>query len=224
MGTNIESVQIIPEAHVQTLRESVNDNLMVDKPKVDHLPINDTDQTAPAFSKQPIKHFYIKKRRKDISKKQEEQSTLNHCSEKIGKFNTCRSKKRSFEQVSVQSLRRSARIKNKLKGCKNRSLVDSVGNKNLRASKKRKIAGLVELSGKIIRQPAIPEDFPGLADTENNASFPEMSTNMLQEVATSRCELSPLEVTSELLLASAEDQQTQTIGGSDNNGLIVTNE
>jgi hypothetical protein len=102
--------------------------------------------------------------------------------------------------------------------------VDSVGNKNLRASKKRKIAGLVELSGKIIRQPAIPEDFPGLADTENNASFPEMSTNMLQEVATSRCELSPLEVTSELLLASAEDQQTQTIEGSDNNGLIVTNE
>jgi hypothetical protein len=47
---------------------------------------------------------------------------------------------------------------------------------------------------------------------------------MLQEVATSRCELSPLEVTSELLLASAEDQQTQTIEGSDNNGLIVTNE
>jgi hypothetical protein len=71
---------------------------------------------------------------------------------------------------------------------------------------------------------ATPKDFPGLADIENIVPFPEISINLIQEVATSRCGLSPLEVTSELLLASHEDQATQVNGGSSSPVPEVNNE
>jgi hypothetical protein len=90
------------------------------------------------------------------------------------------------------SLRRSTRISNKLKSCKNITIIESTG-KNSRVTKKRKIANFEELNTKLILPIAIPElDFPGLTDLNTNEPFPEISISTIQDVATTRCGLLPM--------------------------------
>jgi hypothetical protein len=57
--------------------------------------------------------------------------------------------------------------------------------------------------------------------TEN--PFPEISIKTIQEVATSRCGISPLEVAQELLLARAKEQDLQKNNGSGSTEDHVTN-
>jgi hypothetical protein len=103
------------------------------------------------------------------------------------------------------SLRRSTRISKKLKSCKNITIIESTG-KNSRVTKKRKIANFEELNTKLILPIAIPElDFPGLTDLNTNEPFPEISISTIQDVATTRRGLLPMEVTQELLLARTEE-------------------
>ena len=124
-------------------------------------------------------------------------------------------------QITEQSLRRSKRLQNKNKGCKNRTILESVGAKSNKSAKKRKIAGSRELFGKIKISAADPDvEFLGLKDLQEIETYPEISISKIQDVAINKCGIPPLEVTEDILLA-----ETQEIQGSVNiNTQTLTNE
>jgi hypothetical protein len=175
----------------------------------------------------PIRKFYVRKIKQNNKEEQEQQSfppLLN-----TGDENIPTKKKRKAttvnEKISEQSLRRSIRLSKKYNGYKNRNILESDNGDNYRGSKKRKVTSPKELGDKIM----IPvltqsEEFPGLADIEGPEPYPEIGTNLLQKVAINRCGISPLEVTTELLLAIEEGQDMMQDDGSGSNKITVINE
>lgn len=161
-----------------------------------------TDPTTFELTAQPIKKVYIRKRKKGINQSKNKQTNTKQVAKGMSKTPTT-SNKISFsdmsDQVTNQLPRRSIRINKKNNGCKDRSILDATGGKCTKASKKRKVTSLKELNAKLIIPTAtLKKDFPGLADLENGEPFPEISITTIQEVATARCGLSPMEVTQEL--------------------------
>ena len=141
----------------------------------------------------------------------------------IGNQRNQRKSKITYEenQITEQSLRRSKRLQNKNKGCKNRTILESVGAKSNKSANKRKIAGSRELFGKIKISAADPDvEFPGLKDLQEIETYPDISISKIQDVAINKCGIPPLEVTEDILLA-----ETQEIQGSVNiNTQTLTNE
>jgi hypothetical protein len=182
------------------------------------------DHNSFTFSSQPIQNVYFRKRKKNLNQGQGDhnvemkvvQDNVNPNPSSLNRGKTTKLKIRSLSsmngQESVQTLRRSTRINKKMNGCKNRSILKSEGEKSTRASKKRRIASPEELRDKLILPAANPNvDFPSLTDLENSDPFPEISINSIQDLATSRCGISPLEVSSELLLATNPNCDSATL-------------
>ncbi|TVU24840.1 hypothetical protein EJB05_27300, partial [Eragrostis curvula] len=139
--------------------------------------------------------------------------------------NMTRSKTRhmisSDSPMTTKHLRRSKRASDRTDGHKdNQSTAALLKPTPTKIGKKRKLAGNWGNSLDNL-DPAI--EFPGLSDLINSDdAFPEIPIAVIQKVATEKCQMSPSEVTAELLLAARQAQKqaegSGTAASSDING------
>lgn len=88
-------------------------------------------------------------------------------------------------------------------GCKDRTVLNLPVSCNTRAAKKRRIVSQEELAGNLLLPHTdIQNEFPSLFDLENTECYPEINIVQVQEVAITRCGISPSEVSAERLLDS----------------------
>jgi len=230
MGSSIQSVQFLTRPNTQDSNHNNNRKMTTVEPEQEQLQemnktlkADSSDKGQHASSKHPIRHFYVRRKKKSTENKQKQQDLSMNDSSSKDLSKKKRKANHSSDKISGQSLRRSTRLTNKNKGYKNRSILDCAECNSARSIKKRKLTSPGGLREKIVI-PTSTEDFPGLDDIEKNEPFPEISTNMIQKVAVNRCGISPLEVTTELLLARQEERSTQQEEGSGNRKTSVNNE
>ncbi|CAN6208615.1 unnamed protein product [Urochloa humidicola] len=173
------------------------------------------------YAKPPIKHTYFRRVRKSKMKAVDNQVT----GTKTEVASTKKRKKTAGTPVTVQNLRRSPRLKQMNKGCRSTVATDPVRD-SPRTSKRKKITSQVSLADNLLLPPSNNSaNFPGLDElAKTKGTYPQLTVEQIQEVATSRCGLSPSEVAAELLLANDEMNTSSTAEGSNVTLVAVHNE
>ncbi|CAO2141331.1 unnamed protein product [Urochloa humidicola] len=164
------------------------------------------------YSKPPIKHTYYRKARSKTQQNNQAQQQNPEANQMSNRDKTESRKRKAAPTtpVTVRTLRRSTRLQLINKGCRSTRSTDPV-KQNTRATKKKKITNQSTIAGKLLLPPTnLANDFPSLDELNNRIDpYPEISVTQIQEVATNRCGLTPLEVTPELLLARNDERTSQ---------------
>ncbi|CAN6335394.1 unnamed protein product [Urochloa humidicola] len=204
-GSRIESIQILPsdpapDSAPGSARAGMRACRELTEPETNQFQFQAAAEIQNSFTKPPIKHTYIRRARAPKNSESTPQ-----------KAPPARKRKAPAESpITVKNLRRSTRLQQKNKGHRNTSSTDPV-TRNTRNVKRKKVASQASIAGNLLLPPTVfSKDFPGLDDlSNNNFIYPQLPVELIQEVATSRCGLSPLEVATELLLATSEEMREE---------------
>jgi hypothetical protein len=205
-GSSIESIQILTR-NATDATDAANNFLRTDDCKDTESEsglLQEAKDSQESFVKPPIKHTYLRRGR--MAKRMDPEAQ--EAPPASGSAANRKRKAPPETPVTVKNMRRSARLKQKNKGHKSTASTDPV-KRNTRAAKKKKVASRVSLASNLLLPPInISKEFPGLDDlNKSNTIYPQLSVDLIQEVATSRCGLSPSEVAEELLLAASEEME-----------------
>ncbi|CAO2211854.1 unnamed protein product [Urochloa humidicola] len=178
------------------------------------------------FSKPPIKRTYYRKARAKTQQSNQAQLQNPEANQMLNmdKATTRKRKAAPTTPITVRTLRRSTRLQLINKGCRSTTSTDPV-KQNTRAAKKKKITNQSSIAGNLLLPPTnSANDFPGLDELSNRIDpYPQISVAQIQEVAITRCGLTPLEVTPELLLARNDERTSPSAMSSSSTPTAVSN-